>query len=298
MTVKKIITGGCSFSDFSSKVTWPYALQQRYPNLSFRHTGMNGQGQELIQKKICLAVHEELQHCKPEELAVIVMWSGTERKTFYVDNSYYIQKIVRIWQNKNMFFSAINQFADLYGKLDPKHMKTAFINNGSAGTFYNSKGGWYICNFLYPDSQIAQEYISTMETSLGSIILSLENIIMCQNFCKVNGVKIYHTFYRDYAYTDLEENKNNVNLNYLYSMLDFDTILTTTGMYEYLRPYEGTSDNLKNMSGLFKNFFNMTIKDETKKYFLDDNVHPNYLGASKWSDEVLIPKLREKGLFL
>lgn len=289
MTIKRVITAGCSFSDVTFKISWPWVLQSRYPNLSFRHTGMMCQGQDLIQKKICLAVSEELKNYKPEELAVIVMWSGTERKAFYVDNPYFIKKRVLEWHKNSITW--LFQFTNLYGKVDTKFQKQA---TNSRATLYNSNNGWYHSNYLDNDIEFIKKYFSTMDTIIGHAINSLENIIMCQNFCKVNNIKMYQTFYRDYVFSDLEKHKSNSNLSYLYNMLDFDSIITTKGMYEHLRPFEGTQNN-NSRGGIFRHFFDMTIKDETMKYFCPDNFHPNHVGAAKWCDEVLVPGLKSKG---
>lgn len=297
MKIKKVITGGCSFSDIAGANTWPCVLENRYPDVKFRHTAMGSQGQELIQKNLCLAVYEELQNYKPDELAVIAMWSGTERKAFYVDNPEFVSQVAEEWPKRSLYFH--QQFVDLHGKVDPAFTKKVLNSEVYTDQFtnYDVRGGWYHCNYLMPDSKLTDHYFRSIGTLLGPSIISLENIIMCQNFCKANNVKIYHTFYRDYAFTDLEKNKDNCNLNYLYQMLDFDNIISTTGIYEYLRPYDGNVANPGGLGRLFRHIYEVTIKDETKQYFCGDNWHPNYLGSSKWCDEVLIPKLTEKGFF-
>lgn len=296
MTIKRVITGGCSFSDPSMQNTWPVVLENRYPNISFRHTGMGSQGQELIQKNICLALYEELKHYKPEEIAVIAMWSGTERKAFYVDNPDFVKHVAEEWPKRGLYFHL--QFVDLYGKIDLDTAECVQTTNEHDNfTHYNPKGGWYHCNYLMPDSRLTDEYFRSMETMVGHAIVSLESIIMCQNFCKTNNVKIFHTFYRDYAFTDLEKNKDNCNLNYLFDMLDFDSIISTKGIYEHLRPYDGNIVNTGNRGNLFRHIYELTNTDESKQYFCSDNWHPNYLGSTKWCDEVLIPKLTEKGFF-
>lgn len=297
MKIKRVITGGCSFSDISAQNTWPCVLEERYPEISFRHTAMGSQGQELIQKNLCLAVYEELQKFDPEEIAVIAMWSGTERKAFYVDNPEFVKKVAVEWPNRGLYFH--QQFVDLYGKIDPKTMEIAITDEKYSDKYteYNPKGGWYHCNYLMPDSSLTDEYFRSIGSMVGPAIISLENIIMCQNFCKVNKVKIYHTFYRDYAFTDLEKNKDDCNLNYLYEMLDFDNIISTKGIYEHLRPFDQNNYSTMTFGGIFRHIYNITHNDETKKYFCSDDWHPNILGSAKWCDEVLIPGLTNKGFF-
>ena len=299
MKIKKIITGGCSFSDKWTYQSWPFRLadelKKDYPDLSFTHTGMGSQGQELIQKKCSLAVIEELEKYKPEELAVIIMWSGTERKAFYVDDSDYIADIVQTWSDRSLSWG--NQFTDLRSNVSRNTEKISVVSD-SKTTKYNPNGGWYTCNYLMPDSKLTDEYFRTMSTPIGAVTISLENIVMLQNLCKLKGVKIYHAFYRNYVYNDIEKYKDHLNLNYLYKQLDNDTIITTTGIFEYLRPVD-ESDHIQWSHGdVFKYVFKLgKDTDETTKYFEIDNWHPNQLGHTKWTTEVLIPTLKTKSFF-
>jgi hypothetical protein len=301
--IKRVITGGCSFSDAFCEQLWIYKLQNKvqslYPNVSFRHTGFGGQGQELIQKKMSLALLEELVNYKPEEILVLPMWSGTERKAFYVDNKDYIEDIIQEWPKRGLSWNL--QFGDLYNKSDPKTTKvidSGSWEHGTRLTDYNTEGGWYVCNYVMPDSKLSIEYFNTASTIIGFATVSLENIIFLHNLCKLKGVKIYHSFYRSYVYDDIFQNKDHLNLNYLFNMWDHDTIVSTTGIYEHLRPI---TDNFQqwDMGGLFKhNVFKFgPYTDETKQYFESDNWHPNSLGNQKWVDEVLFPVLQSKGIF-
>lgn len=299
MKIKKIITGGCSFSDKWTYQAWPYRLEEElkkdYPELSFTHTGMGSQGQELIQKKCSLAVIEELEKYEPEELAVIVMWSGTERKTFYVDDTDYIKDIVNQWSERSLSWG--NQFSDLRSDISRHKKKTSIVSDIKT-TSYNPEGGWYICNYLMPDSKLTDEYFRTMSTPIGAVTISLENMVMLQNLCKLKGVKMYHMFYRNYVYNDIEKYKDHLNLNYLYKQLDSDTIISKIGISEYLRPI----DENDHIQFPFGNVFQYVYKfgkrtDDSLKYFEDDHQHPNHLGHTKWTNEVMIPVLKNKGFF-
>ncbi|NBO29089.1 MAG: hypothetical protein EBX47_08820 [Synechococcaceae bacterium WB8_1B_057] len=248
---------------------------------------MGSQGQDLIQKKACLAVTDALKQFKPEEILVIVMWSGTERKSFYVDNPDFIEEVVKGWKMGSHWWG--RQFCTLRNKVD----QNIFVEDSKSGgkTYYNKEGGWYICNYLFPDSNFTQNYFDLTSTILGPAINSLENIIFLQNFCKVKGIKLAQTFYRNYVWTDIEENAENENLGYLFENIDHDTIVSKTGMYEYLRPYNAEKAVYDNFSKIFWKIMQVYKTDETAKYFLDDNWHPNELGATKWLNEVLIPYL-------
>jgi len=297
MTIKRIITGGCSFSDRWSIQTWPYRLKELLPNVSFRHTGMGSQGNDLIQKKISLAVIEELETYAPDELLVLPMWSGTERKAFYVDNPLYIKEIVNQWPKRGI--STGLQFCNLLNSNNAEELTEIITKRNNDPTEYKTKynptGGWYHCNYLMSDSKLTDEYFKSANTIIRYATDSLENIIILQNLCKLKGISIYQSFYRTYVYDDIYQNKDHLNLNYLYKQLDLDTIVSTVGIYEHLRP-PGNGEGW-NMGGLFRHVFRFGDIEESKQYFESDNWHPNIKGSTKWVNEVLFPFLSNKNLF-
>jgi hypothetical protein len=301
MPIKKIITGGCSFSDEFSQQTWPFRLSEiltRFsPNVEFRHTGMSSQGQELIQKKMSLALIEELEKYEPDELLVLPMWSGTERKAFWVDNPEYVQDIAKQWKERDISWAL--QFGDLYSRPKPNFVDKVFVksvNGYGRMTTYDTQGGWYHCNYLMPDSKLTDEFFKSSNTMVGYATTSLENIIFLQNLCKLKGVKIFQSFYRSYVYKDIYQNKDHLNLKYLYKQLDHDTIISTTGIYEHLRPEDENVEGW-NQGGIFKHIFKFNDTDESRQYFESDNWHPNIKGSTKWVTEVLFPFLNSKNLF-
>jgi len=295
MQIRRVITGGCSFSANLADPSWIYRLEEKvrsiYPDITFRHTGFNSQGQELIQKKISLALVEELQNYNSDEILVLPMWSGTERKTFYIDNKLLVQEIAEQWPKKKLL--GASQFSNL---------KNLFENIGKITcpdtgitVEYNKDGGWYVCNYTCRDSELAELFFNSMETIIGFATYSLENIIFLQNLCKISGVKIYHSFFRSYVYEDFAHNKDHLNLKYLYSMLDHDMIISTTGIYEYLKQKE--SNKIEKSMNVFSHIVEDLSKYSNKEYFEIDNMHPSTKGSQKWVDEVLFPKLQEKGIF-
>ena len=74
--VKHIITGGCSFSAGGEFSGWTGHLSNYMKTLNgettFTHTGFNSQGQEMIQKKVILALMEAFENgYKPEDILVL-----------------------------------------------------------------------------------------------------------------------------------------------------------------------------------------------------------------------------------
>jgi hypothetical protein len=297
MKIRRVITGGCSFSDPGSNAIWIYRLEEKvkaiYPNVTFRHVGFNGQGQELIQKKISLALTEEINKFTPDEILVLPMWSGTERKAFWIDNKLVIEEIVEEWPKIGVFGS--HQFLDLKSKSEIEGVVRC--KNTGSSIIYNKNGGWYNCHYHCPDSQLSKEFFNSTETVIGFITYSLENIIFLQNLCTILGVKLFHSFYRNYVYDDIIQNKDHLNLKYLFSMLDHDKIISTTGIFEYLKNIESTKDmKLRKTSWVFMHIIEGWKNSNNSEYFEIDKIHPNKTGSQKWVDEVLFPTLQSKGI--
>lgn len=271
MKIKKVITAGCSFSDPHTHFTWPNQLEKYVgdidPAVEFEHMGMPSQGQELIQKKVSLALIESLEKYQPDEIAIVVMWSGTERKSFYIDNKDEIKRISSTWIPNSIWWAT--QFADLKNTVSkPKIMQTT-----RHPIEYNEDPGWYICAFGVDDASISEAYYKISSTNMNAIHTSVENMVVLQNLCKIKGVSIYQQYYMDYVYEDIENNSDHQLINYLYKQLDHSTIVTTTGMYEY-------------------------VKTNDHRYLLSaQDVHPNEDGHAKWLKEKLIPFLDKKGFF-
>ena len=57
---------------------------------------------------------------------------------------------------------------------------------------------------------------------IGKVHTSLENIIILQNFCKLNGIKLVNQFFMDHVFQDIENVKDHQIINYLYKQFDFD----------------------------------------------------------------------------
>jgi hypothetical protein len=260
-------------------------MQKNYPDVKFKHVGVSSQGQELIQKKATFTVMEELKNYGPNEIAVIAMWSGTERRSFYVDDENYINEIVNNWKKEGISWPY--QFFDLYSQATNR---SQIAIDDVRITEYDPNGGWYITSHHANDSKLTKEIILSTKSIIGPATISLENIIFLENFCKVNKVQLYHSFYRSYVYDDIAQNNHHLNLNYLYNQWNHDNIISTVGMYEYLRP------GLTNKKSAFDTILTRKV-DEYAKWFDSDMVHPNKDGANKWTNEVLIPELSKRNFF-
>lgn len=292
--VKHLITGGCSFSAGGEYTGWTGALSHhmklRNLNLTCNHTGFNSQGQEMIQKKVMLALTEAFTlGYKPEDILVVVMWSGTSRKSWYIDNHYIINEIISYFPK---FVGGMsNQFLDMKNQvLNLKYFSTAQSDRFE----YNPDGGWY---FTVDGSEcklefVQQHYLLDRDLpGLGKIHTSIENIIMLQNFCDLHKVPMIQQFFMDSVYEDIEDKKDHQIINYLYNQLNFNNMIKI-GMFEYLHQFLNVS----------KDKVNLVTHTERKKLsgdttiFDNDGFHPGVAGHKLWVDTILMPFLKDKNI--
>jgi hypothetical protein len=96
--MKILVTGGCSFSQvldphytLEQGGTWPHNLKLLAFNDSIHiATGLEGQGNGLISRKIIKEVSTLLETTDAKEILVGVMWSGPDRYERYVGNDWQI----------------------------------------------------------------------------------------------------------------------------------------------------------------------------------------------------------------
>lgn len=293
--ISHLITGGCSFSSGKDIDGWTACLTRKMlesnPNLTYEHTGYYSQGQELIQKKIMLASIEAMSNgIKPEEILVTVMWSGTFRKAWYIDNPDIINRMVKGWPK--FHGGMCSQFLDLKnnGNNTPDYFQTA---NGTKFN-YNPNGGWY---FTVDGSDCQLEFVQDYylldkhPSGVGKVHSSLENIIMLQNFCKLHGIKLVQQFFMDFAYQDIEDNKNHQLINYLYKQLDLDSLITI-GMFEHLHSYIG----IERKKARYLSHDDRKKLNANNDYFHEDGFHPGEVGSNIWCNDMLFPFLKNKGI--
>lgn len=296
--ITHLITGGCSFSLGHDTHSWTGGLtsyfKNKNPELQTVHTANISQGQDLIQKRIiCAAMSLIKKGVDPKQIFIAVMWSGTSRHAWYIDNPIIIEKMVKDW--KNFKGGVGGQFVSLKDYTNLNH--THFFETMSAkGISYNPKGGWY---FTVDGSDcklpVIREYylLDQHPNGIGKVHTSIENIVMLQNFCKKYGISIVQQFFMDSVYEDIENNKDNENINYLYEQLDFDTIIKK-GQFEYALQLVSEKLTLEEW-----NKFSHKDRDQIqkcKRYFMEDNFHPNQDANDLWGSNILIPFIESKRL--
>jgi len=291
--ITHLITGGCSFSTGDDNNGWvgylTQLLRKENSNLTTNHTGRNSSGQELIQKRVSAAIISALDAgINPNEMLVAVMWSGTSRKSWFIDNPAIIEKMVNGWPDfhggmTNQFLNLTNDNIDTQGMF--------YTKNGSEFK-YNTDGGWYLtvngsdCQLEF----VQQHFMLDKEVNgAGKTHSSLENIIMLQNLCKLHNIKLVNQFFMKHVYTDIERYKDHEIVNYLYKQLD-KTNTIEQGMFEYLHKFIDVAeddavllshDDRKNI----QNKYNL-------EYFAQDGFHPSQQGYDIWCNNVLFPRVK------
>jgi hypothetical protein len=277
MKYKKIITCGCSFSDPATRYTWVNLLERNlkksYPDVVFDHRGLSSQGNQLIQKKTVHAIHKALSEgYKPEEICVFVMWSGHNRRSFYINNEDTINRIIEHWSKNPV------QYQLQFGNLENTGDNLAELGAGGKGLHipYNKDGGWYITGGWHNEVPFFKEYLMFCKGLEESIMLSLENMIMLQSLCKTHNIKLYEQYYMDGVNNDIESHKDNKECKHLYELLNRSNLVTTKSIHGYLK----------------------STQVEDSQYFKDktDN-HPNAHGHMIWFSNILLPHLENTGFF-
>lgn len=288
---KYLIAGGCSFTigDTWVKLVADH-LEKDNPDLVVVNTAYHSQGQEMIQKKVTLAILDALeQGAKPEEILCIVMWSGNERKAWYVTNPLIISEILGYMPNFQGGMSSL--FLDLYNKTSDD-IGYFFTSNGTRFS-YDKNGGWY---FTVNGSETRAEFIQNHylfdvhPNGLGKIHTSLENIIWLQNFCKNQKITLIQQFFMNNVIDTIIENKDHQLLFYLYKHLDYDNIIPF-GIFDYLHPYIG----LPKEECLYISHDVRKEANKDSEIFHEDGFHPGINGYKLWWKNVLHPFLLKKG---
>lgn len=298
--ISHLITGGCSFSAGGDTHSWTGGLtkffKEKNPNLETYHTANISQGQPLIQKKVIYqAVNLINKGIDPNNIFIAVMWSGTSRSAWYIDNSHIISEMIDKW---GKFMGGLaGQFVQLNDLTNKAH--TDFFTTGNKKRVsYNPNGGWY---FTVDGSDCPTPFIKNyylldqFPNGIGKVHSSLEHMIMLQNFCKANGIKLVQQFFMDSVYQDIIKIKTDANIEYLYSQLNHDTIITQ-GQFEYALKLLSKENNCELSTFKFQHLSDVEKRNlqKSNRYFMEDEFHPNLELNNIWVREVLLPFIESK----
>jgi len=260
---KILITAGCSFTQVPREwngrtyVNWPAHLQQILDNIPTHFLGLAAGSNDMIVNRTLHKIHECLtvENHKPEELLVGVMWSGVNRHTFYLDEVH-------------------EDF------IDPDIFRPIFIDVEQKKLYHasnpNCVAGEYKFHGVTPHNtqQFSKNYYKIYHSLTGSIINSLKQILLLQNFLKNKNIPYFFT---DFSYDGLrsykEYNKDiymTPDILYLDEMIDYDEYLPVLNMEDY------------------------NVKTEFQYVEKEDN-HPSTEMSKAFTERVIIPHLKNKG---
>lgn len=292
--IKHLITGGCSFSTGDDDNGWvgglTHLLKEKCSGLTTNHTGRNSSGQELIQKRVMSAILSAIESgIDKNEILVVVMWSGTSRKSWFVDNPLIIERMVNDWPDfnggmTNQFLNLTNNSIDDEGSF--------YTKNGSEFK-YNRQGGWYL-TVNGSDSKlefVQQHYLLDKEVNgVGKTHSSLENIVMLQNFCKLHNIKLVNQFFMKHVYEDIIKHKDHEIVSYLYKQFDYTNTITQ-GMFEYVHKFIGIAED---DAILLSHEERKNIQNKYNlEYFAQDGFHPGQMGYEVWCEDILFPVVKK-----
>lgn len=266
MKQKFIVTSGCSFSDRENN-TWPTALADRVDATVINY-GLSSAGNSWISKTAIHGTQLLLDNnISADDILVIVMWSGIDRKDLFVSRSQtpgFNELISGEGSNPvNFLDQSVNEYY--------KSSTTDGYLVGNVHSFFVNKKiqdtkRELIMKF-YPDEALAIE--------------SYENFLRVQWYCQSKKIKLLNLTYLDimhYPAAWHQEPKTTItadlfrNVRPLYNMIEFGNWLfwkDTQGLYEYAR------DN-----GLF---------------FCSDGQHLDQVSHAHYVENFLIPKLVDSG---
>jgi hypothetical protein len=246
--IKILISGGCSFTQYPriGAVNWPFHLANHY-NLKPYYKGNGAAGNALIANKVLHTLHQCLFKDKidPSEILVGIMWSGFNRHVIYLNEE------------------PINYF-HWYNENDELH------EGGNPNKIAGPRN-YYMIHNRWKD-KLSENYYKNFHSYQGSLIDSIKNYLLIQNFCKCNDIQYFFTEYSSDTVTNsgmLEE----PDIKYLYEMIDTSKFLPVPHMRYW-------NDNHSNL-----------------KYEIKDDFHPTGAMSEKFTNEVIIPFIETK-LFL
>lgn len=247
---KILLASGCSFT--FEKWNWPTFVAEEL-DMDLLNVGMGSQGNGLISKKTIYSVTELLKTYKSEDILVGIMWSGVDRYEFHIDfNNHTDREIYK--QNIDGWFE------------NPTDVVPGHKN-------------WIIANPHW-NSSYSLNWYENYHTNIGSMVNTLQYILLTQFFLEKNNIKYFMTTYMDIFYKqNISHNNyitNNVETKYLYDMINFDKFVPIIGCHEWVKEhYE----------------YNGGFNPPDNKGII--GVHPTEFGHKRFSNEVLVPFIKD-----
>lgn len=216
--VKALVTSGCSFSEHYSKVgtvsCWPGVMSERFEFEFQAHLGMGGCGNDIIARKAIYGCKQALETHQPDDIMLIVMWSGLARKAFLTDNRNNIVKAIDVKEVMN------------------HPMQGSTLDNVELG---RNVPAWVWFN---PGTELygPQRWYLLYDNDYQQLESTLWNMLAVQSFCAQHNIKYFWmTMNNDMEETmgRLDKTVQNLHSDYLFELLDKTNRIHPIGMYEW-----------------------------------------------------------------
>lgn len=209
--MKYLVASGCSFTDECVYPTWATHLSKEM-EVEKHNYGLSSSGNGLIAKQAIYGVEKLLTNgVNPADILVAVMWSGQDRHEFFATVGK-LREVKASWK-----------------KLDiPEHR----LGIKNPHNFTDGVGGWVMQSANWPDNY-SQVYYETFWTDIAVQIRTYENILRVQHYLEAKGIKYFFSSWCNNTVNKLL-NKD-LNVSWLYDMIDWSKWLDVEGEYEWCR---------------------------------------------------------------
>lgn len=207
MTVKCLITAGCSFSlPYAMDITWPIHLNDNLRPEKVYYLGQSAVGNGIISRRLVNAINEALSLYSPDEILVGVMWSGYSRRDLHSTMKYDCEPL-----NSGEY-----------------HTNPVSVIN---------KKEHYIIHPIWTDD-LSKQFTKYAYDDCDSLLITLEHILRIQWLLKLHNINYFMTEYDYDVFTDDRGNKLKLiscteDLQFLFNQIDFSTWLPIENMYDY-----------------------------------------------------------------
>lgn len=234
---KFVVAAGCSFTEYpqhEARQNWPGHLS-KYLNCEpiSIFLGRSSADNSYIANTV-LHTLSKIDKSLYKDILVGVMWSGASRTSFY-----------------------LKDIPEDFSHYPHNYNPTGFLASN-----------YYLVNANWTDN-LAQIYYKTFYDEVGSLIKSLKNMLLVQNFLKLNNIKYFFTEY-SYDCTTASKHIDDPDAKFLSDLLDKNHFLPVKHMSHYI-------DNHTDL-----------------KYDPFDN-HPTTEMSKEFTYKVIIPHLKNMG---
>lgn len=260
-SVKALITSGCSLSEVSGQFlkTWPIILEEKTKFDYIDHRGLGSIGTDFIARRAIHASQQALEKYPGNEILLVCEYSTLWRTAglFQIDDVFAKKMLVE--KEKKLKEDPLNDTWRQQG-IDFKYNQMLSEKEPS----------WFFWN-LWRDMDQLSSYYTLYQTQWNMLEQYLWNMYAVQNFCKAN------------------------NINYVWMQADDE--FTRAPNMDALKHW--TLKHLHDeVVGTLHHINTPIATWVTEKYpeCMSDVIHPTTEGHTHYTDEILIPFLKEQGL--